>query len=219
MIATIDIGNSQQSYCLWQDDELHSQGKLSELDLSQCEKIFYISVDPLKTPAVLLNSAHSIDLNTLRKDNTFLGMPIHYSETLGIDRLVLGFAQYKKREFGTLVDAGTFTTIDRITENGFEGGFIALGVEIQKNAYSRGAQLNHEINLESVENTPHSTSVAMSSAIILSQVALIKHAHSLWSSDKIYLTGGAAHLLSEQLHTSVTANLLHQAIRLAGSLL
>lgn len=125
----------------------------------------------------------------------FAGMPVHYTKTLGEDRLIEAYYSYKKEKVPTLViDAGTFVTMDVVTESGFLGGYIIPGTEAYFSCYNKGEQL------KSVPLTLHFTHTLPSDtaeAIIESYSAFAALAKALVSEHKIkkiILTGGLTSL-------------------------
>src|SRR5690606_20309628 len=70
--------------------------------------------------------------NDLREKNFLLDMPIHYTESLGEDRLIAAFNTFKNhsQEKILVIDSGSFTTVDLVTKNGFMGGYILPGKKL-----------------------------------------------------------------------------------------
>lgn len=125
------------------------------------------------------------------KGNRFFGMPIDYTKSIGEDRLIQAFYTYKNKKFPTIViDAGTFTTIDVITEQGFQGGFIIPSFESYFSLFKNGENLkNIEMVLPQSFETPHSSESAVSggySAFFLLVESLKKKYHC----EHLILTGG-----------------------------
>jgi pantothenate kinase type III len=131
------------------------------------------------------------------RGSKFAGMPVHYARTLGEDRLIEAYFCFKNYKVPTLlIDAGTFVTMDIVTENGFMGGYIIPGTEAYFATYAKGEQLK-EVPLNLSFN--HSLPVETAQAITESYSAFANLARKLMSENKIkkiILTGGLASLWS-----------------------
>jgi pantothenate kinase type III len=125
----------------------------------------------------------------------FAGMPVHYASTLGEDRLIEAYYCYKKDKVPTLlIDAGTFVTMDVVTETGFQGGYIIPGTKSYFETYGNGEQLK-AVSLDL--NFNHSLPKNTASAITESYSAFAALARKLMVDHgikKIILTGGLTSL-------------------------
>ncbi len=121
----------------------------------------------------------------------FAGMPVNYAPTLGEDRLIEAFYAYKKERIPQLViDAGTFVTMDVVTENGFEGGYIIPGLRAYFETFGRGEQLRAVALDERLPSTlPRETAGAMAGSYT-AFAALAKKLVREHNLKKIVLTGG-----------------------------
>ncbi len=121
----------------------------------------------------------------------FAGMPVQYSKTLGEDRLVEAFYSFKKNKIPTLIiDAGTFVTVDVVTENGFLGGYIIPNHKNYFETYGKGEQLKDvALNTSFTHKLPSETAEAMTESY-LAFVALAKNIIQEHKIQKILLTGG-----------------------------
>lgn len=125
----------------------------------------------------------------------FAGMPVHYAKSLGEDRLIEAFYAYKKlKEAVLIIDAGTFTTMDVVTREGFLGGYIIPSFKAYSGLYQAGENLKgHDLNFNHEGKLPQETHQAMSE----SYSAFGALAHELMknhSLTKILLTGGQSDL-------------------------
>lgn len=121
----------------------------------------------------------------------FAGMPVNYTKTLGEDRLIQAFYCFKKlKQNILLIDAGTYLTMDVVTDSGFEGGYIIPGVERYFASFSSGEQLK-SIQLDHSISTslPHATSEAMRDSYA-AFAALAQKLISDHKIEKVLLTGG-----------------------------
>ena len=150
----------------------------------------------------------------------FAGMPVNYAKTLGEDRLIEAYYCFKKlKENILLLDAGTFLTMDVVTKNGFEGGYIIPGLSNYFSIFSNGEQLK-SVKLEQNISTslPQATAEAMrdsySAFAALAQKLITEH-----KIEKVMLTGGQSALwkhIFDQLSLSVVVqedpSLIHWAL-------
>lgn len=125
----------------------------------------------------------------------FAGMPVNYAKTLGEDRLIEAFYCYKKHKIPTLlIDAGTFVTMDVVTETGFQGGYIIPGTKAYFEAYGKGEQLKDvALSLSFTQDLPHETAQAITESYS-AFAALAKKLMTEHKIQKIVLTGGSTSL-------------------------
>jgi pantothenate kinase type III len=141
-----------------------------------------------------------INIKDYLKDNKLLNMPVNYSETIGDDRLAASYWTFqnwiksKKVNRAMVVDAGTFTTIDLVTKDGFEGGHIFPGTRTLLDSFTAGAKLpaidlNNHIQDKLI---PKSTLEAMKSSIQIAERGLFEKWWDLFHPEIIILSGGLA---------------------------
>lgn len=123
----------------------------------------------------------------------FAGMPVNYAQTLGEDRLICAHFAYKKeRKPVLIIDAGTYTTMDVVTPQGFMGGYIIPSAENYFTTYKNGEQLkNIDLSFTANQSLPQITIEAMA-ASYSAFAALAKKLVSEHSIEKIILTGGSS---------------------------
>lgn len=168
MLLTIDVGNSNITIGLYSGSEIQRIWRLQtvhartgdEYGLMMRQLIEHASFRIEKIEGVIVASVVPILTRTVEEfvrshfDREPLvvgpgiktGMPILYDppKDVGADRIVNAVAAYKR--FGTaciVVDFGTATTFDSVTERGeYAGGAIAPGIQISMEAlFSRAAKL------------------------------------------------------------------------------
>jgi pantothenate kinase type III len=154
------------------------------------------------------------------RGSKFGGMPVHYTSTLGEDRLIQSFFLFKKDKAPTLlIDAGTYVTMDVINENGFQGGYIIPSQENYFETYKKGEQLK-DVCLNSSTNfeLPQDTAEAMSKSY-QAFVALAKSTIEKFGITKIIVTGGKGSWWKETLsqevpgiHVKEEKDLVHLAL-------
>lgn len=125
----------------------------------------------------------------------FAGMPVNYAKTLGEDRLIEAFFVYKKYKSPSLIiDAGTFVTMDVVTENGFQGGYIIPGAAAYFEAYGKGEQLKDvPLNLAITHKLPTETAQAITESYS-AFAALAKKLVKEHNIQRIVVTGGLTSL-------------------------
>lgn len=210
-LVTLDFGNSHPHAGLFEYKQsqftflksiplTQLKDKLAELNWTAHDTQIVLS--QVKEYDGILNSLideHHFVVTRVRdywKGGRFAGMPVNYVHSLGEDRLIQAFYLYKNKKFNlpiALIDAGTYTTIDFMTQDGLIGGFIAPGISTFPIAYNRGENLKtRELDLSSFKNElPHQTEDAMSGSY-----GAFPALASFWSQklkiQKFILTGGSA---------------------------
>lgn len=121
----------------------------------------------------------------------FAGMPVNYAKGLGEDRLIEAFYSYKKLKTPTLIiDAGTFVTMDVVTEKGFMGGYIIPGATAYYECYGKGEQLKDvPLKLTFTNSLPQETAAAITESYS-AFIALAKKIVQENQLRKILITGG-----------------------------
>jgi type III pantothenate kinase len=127
------------------------------------------------------------------KGTRFAGMPVSYKETLGEDRLIEAFFAFKKDKTPTLIiDAGTFVTMDVVSEAGFMGVYIIPGIHSYFDTYQKGEKLKEvELNFIKKDGLPKETKEAMAGSYA-AFAALAKMIISDNQIRKILITGGGS---------------------------
>jgi type III pantothenate kinase len=149
----------------------------------------------------------------------FAGMPVHYAQTLGEDRLINAYFLYKRALNPTLlIDAGTYTTLDLITEAGLAGGYIVPGQRSYLEAFKQGEQLKQvHITPQLGDELPQTTPDAMGRsyrAFLTLAIELIKR-HNI---QNVVLTGGEhrswvdALINTQGIVVEARPHLLHSAL-------
>lgn len=150
----------------------------------------------------------------------FAGMPVNYAKTLGEDRLISAFYAFKKlKSNALLIDAGTFATMDVITRNGFEGGYIIPGIKNYNSNFQNGEQLKEiEIDKNISAQLPQATLEAMRDSYF-AFAALAQKLISEHNLEKVIITGGQSEVwkqIFDQLKSAavveVDAALIHWAL-------
>jgi pantothenate kinase type III len=123
----------------------------------------------------------------------FAGMPVNYAQTLGEDRLISAWYLYRQKEIPCLLlDAGTFLTMDVVTETGFMGGFIVPGLTTYFASFRGAFQLkDYDLQADVSGGLPGASSEAMARGYTafgaLARELLQEH-----NIRKLMLTGGGS---------------------------
>lgn len=218
-LQSIDNGNSHPHVGVFKSGELQSVSPLKDFCFDDQVDSIASSVGPSKNLAGL----KYFSLTSLRKQNSFLDMPVHYEKTLGEDRLHQGYYIYKKKVKGLtlLIDAGTFTTVDFIEDDGMKGGYIFPGVQTFLNSYAMGDKLpilSHSSTIIPDLAIPGTTNDAIENAMKYSQIAWLEKLLKENDINQIYLSGGNSSLFYEVLESSfqgdiiIEKNLIHYSL-------
>lgn len=227
-MLAIDVGNTQITVGLFEGGELKDLFRVStESCLESSSFMEYLPEDhKLVSTDVVISSvrtavteiiAREVEALTGRKPfvvnvATPLGIEIRYKtrETLGIDRLIGAAAAlklYRKHEEAIIVvDMGTATTIDYISDKGiFLGGMIAPGLKSSYNGLLAAAPQLPRLEDLSVHSIIGSTTAdCIRSGVVAGHAAMIRGSVEMISSAQgtrpvIVLTGGLSNLVKEFL--------------------
>lgn len=224
---TIDIGNSHPHLAHFHQGEIQTvQALTSASQLQNVEHGLASVVGKVSEEFSVMIKKFS-HLPKL-KDGHFFEMPVHYSETLGQDRLVCAYLIYQQSPGPTLlIDAGTFVTVDLLSHKGFLGGHILPGLQVLTSCYQRGDQLPviglNEFNIQELDKLnqlPHSTEEAITKTTLLMYRDFLTAFIERHKPQQIILTGGSAKtisaLLPENLPKQDHPHLIHEALYLIG---
>jgi len=200
-LFTVDIGNTNSSYVQWVDDKPLVK---SIEDINTTSKVIVSNVTnrslSLKTP--------SIQTIYQKEMSSFGKMPSSYGFKAGIDRLVYAYFAFEKInscigwERVLLIDSGTFSTIDIVSKDGFEGGIITPGIKLLDSSFNSGENLNtpKKEATQTFEKYPYkdtNSTLKNSSWFILESIILRTLAEN--KVDQILITGGNGEILNNRL--------------------
>jgi len=194
---TVDMGNTHPHIGHYEGPILKEVKPLTQENFNQLK---------LKSNWVSSNVTHqeiSQDnrLDHLRLKDSFLDMKVDYAETLGEDRLFQAyFLHYLfAQEKFTLIDAGTFITVDHINSEGLRGGYIFPGLRIFLDTYERGQKLSGNLPLPANLNPslPKNTSDAINEAAKAYLRGILTTCVNEQSN--LVFTGGNGKLLADSL--------------------
>lgn len=222
-IITIDNGNTNPHVGIFLEEKLDSVIPLRNFT-KQNDDIILIS--DVGAP---LTISPNIDLKSKRhtKDGQyyFFDMPVHYASTLGDDRLITSFALFSEliiKETILLIDAGTFITMDIVSEKGFLGGYIFPGLRVFLETYGKGSKLNvlerkKDFNLK--DSLPHTTDEAILGAADCYIESVLESTIKKTSPSRIVITGGSSELIKNKIELlnlkvplEINLHLIHSAL-------
>lgn len=204
---TYDVGNSHPHVATFTDGQLVSVKPFSHEGMEK-ERSIICSVN---TEVPSSNVFKSFD------GNSFLEMPVHYSKTLGHDRLSLAHLAYNlfPKQKVIIIDAGTFITVDFVDADGFQGGYIIPGPNTLAESYRHGRQLFKADSSSSINSTwPQTTEEAMGRGLNILEQGLVHELKNLKDESTILmLTGGQREFLQGSLQAEIDEDhLLHYAL-------
>jgi pantothenate kinase type III len=192
--VTIDHGNTNTSILL------HEAGKTKSLSFNDYSNSNILQAHPGVLTSVGSKSKlfpeHILNIKNYHFDQRFLDMNVQYSETLGSDRLINAYYIYKNElcpaENILHIDAGTFTTIDLISLNGFEGGLIFPGETTYLQSFNRGENLPSFENVKSLSESyiPNDTESAIKQSYLIFMKGALKEVLAKYAPQSIIITGG-----------------------------
>ncbi len=223
--VTIDLGSSQASFCLFSNQIGIEKRTLNSNEWEKVKGLTGILSSVRSEKTLLdkhpyLNDDNIFRIGSYFRENNFLDMPVNYQQTLGQDRLACAYWAWKNESLkpgkaAYIIDAGTFLTIDRVSEKGFEGGFIFPGIQILLNSYkvAENLPLLNDISWNAnPKELPSSTKKAMMNAIEV--MYLTSLSKIIQEPCSIYLTGGEAQtfaklFINKKLEFQLSPYLIH----------
>lgn len=222
-IVTIDYGNSNPHRGYFSDGKLIEINRLAkDWDLLKEKNLCFISSVSKDLPN---------QFDNLWRGTAFLGMPVHYSSSLGQDRLLIASYIYQAlAKEALIIDAGTFLTIDLVTKDGFMGGWIFPGPTVYLNSYGQGERLpnlttnNEKTSLPCPQvnegQLPKNTEEAILFTVPLYLKGIISEVLKRTNHKTIIITGGSSDLVEKALPNEVEIikepHLIHYALYFHG---
>lgn len=217
----IDIGNTriktgQRSGDEWSEIKSWNPEKLTGLKeiALKAERIIISSVS--EANYTRLTSVISGNYDTLNYETLASYISYDTPDTLGIDRVLAAIGAWRLTGSATVViDAGTATTIDGVTEDGvFAGGVIMPGIQILEDGLNRQTDLPRVDRVIPRYWPPGSTKDALCWGITGSYVAAIEaHLNRFKQQNPgvaVVITGGDGSWLYELL--DIRANVIPELV-------
>lgn len=249
-VYTFDIGNTHPHVGHFQEGNL-----LQIIDLNTFLKnnhslapeslILRSTVGPVSFELedfFMRHSAMVVPLSRWKEGQKFRDMPLHYNEKLGEDRLYQSYFLYKtepeiiQKYHIVFIDAGTFTTVDFISADGFLGGFIFPGNQTYLDLFNKGKLLP---NLETSQldrmpelqpgSFPHSTEEAIMQGLKVIINGIYQHIDQQLSDNRMcfIVTGGQGkshwksikgHDTSSNLLLPYRHDIIHHSLHYLGNI-
>ena len=231
MILLIDIGNSRIKIGLCKNPNIKNKidvfycdnikkinSVLKEVGISKFDSVLVSSVVPEVNKNVIKIIEDSLKITpTFINSDLITGINFNYSpiSDIGPDRIadcVAANNNYDKKKFKIVVDFGTATVFEVISNNGeFLGGSIFPGLEVASKALALKASLLSEINFDEWSNNQkvlgNNTDEALKSSIYWGYISLtegivkrIIEELKLKKGEYIIIgTGGFAEIINNQI--------------------
>src|SRR5512136_3214357 len=248
MLLAIDVGNSNTVLGLYDGDKLIYDWRIRTVANHTVDEYGMLIVNLYKTvksksqpvtlTGIIISCVVPPMLNILEplcmkyfhlkplivEPGVKTGMPIFYDnpKEVGADRIVNAVAAYEKyRTAMIVVDFGTATTVDYVSEDGaYQGGAIAPGVVISSEAlFQKASKLPRvEIFAKPKSVLAKDTISSMNVGIIYGYAGLVdglvnRMKKEVGKNLKVIATGGLAPLISE---ISETIDLVEEFLTLEG---
>ena len=227
MLLVIDIGNSNITFGIYKNNKLINHWRLTtdknktvdSYGIDFCNIFFFSNVERNSINGVIISSVVPPLENIIKEmSNKYFdiepmivspgiktGMAIHLDNPreLGADRIVNAVAAYEKFKTSVIiVDFGTATTFDYVSDNGvYEGGVISPGVRISLEALVKNTSKLPNVDIKKVKNIVASNTVdAIQSGIYYGYVGLVDGIIKRMKTEKketskVIATGGLANLI------------------------
>ena len=131
---------------------------------------------------------------------------------VGSDRLTNAISLLNKKDNFIILDFGTATTFDVITQKMYKGGIIAPGIKISLNTLSDKATLIPKINLKHIKKVIGIDTIsAVRSGFFWGYAGLIDNIVNLIKKEtgksfKLVITGGFSDLFKNSIKTKLKQN-------------
>ena len=227
-----DIGNTETKLCIVSknnkiskkitflsksvnDRKLNSLFKKNKIQLDKIEKILFCSVVP-KTFGIIKKflskkiKKRCYEVKDLRL-RSLINIKVNFKQ-VGSDRLTNAISLLNNRDNFIILDFGTATTFDVITQKTYRGGIIAPGIKISLNSLSDKASLIPKINLKQIKKVIGIDTIsAVRSGFFWGYAGLIDNIVNLIKKEtrksfKLVITGGFSDLFKNSIKTKLKQN-------------
>ena len=185
------------------------------INYKQVKKILFCSVAPkkfilikkflLKKTKTKCYEVKNLDLKSLIK------IKVNYKQ-IGSDRITNAISLMNKKKNYIILDFGTATTFDVLTNNTYVGGIIAPGIKLSLNTLSDRATLIPKIDLKKINKViGKDTLSAVRSGFFWGYAGLIDNIINLIKKEtrksfEVVITGGFSNLFKNSIKTKVIHN-------------
>ncbi len=222
-----DIGNSETKICLVNSKNkilksinlpskkinnkiLNQKFKYLVKDFKSIEKVLFCSVVPQSFNFIKIFLSKKLKKKCYEVKNLKLRSLINIKanfKQVGSDRLTNAISSLNKKDNFIILDLGTATTFDIITQNIYRGGIIAPGIKISLNTLSDKATLIPKINLKQIKKVIGVDTIsAVRSGFFWGYAGLIDNIVYLIKKEtgksfKLVITGGFSDLFKNSIKT------------------
>ena len=184
-------------------------------DFKSIEKVLFCSVVPksfnlIKRFLSKKSKKRCYEVKDL-KLRSLINIKVNFKQ-VGSDRLTNAISVLNKKDNFIILDLGTATTFDIITQNIYRGGIIAPGIRISLNTLSDKATLIPKINLKQIKKVIGVDTIsAVRSGFFWGYAGLIDNIVYLIKKEtrksfKLVITGGFSDLFKNSIKSKVTQN-------------
>lgn len=220
MNLLLDLGNSRLKWACSKNNQLQIGQTLSHSEITpQKLRVLWQDLQPEKMGISCVGKAELLSVITTMAVELWGGINLYsaetqkeafgvkngylQSETLGIDRWLAVCAAKQKTNLPVcVVDCGTAITIDVLNENGVhQGGVICAGLNLMKTALALNTAALPFVNCAKKRGLGIETEAAIYNGTLFAACGLIeKIMNQQPSNTLLFLTGGDAKIISEQLN-------------------
>ena len=184
-------------------------------DLKSIKKVLFCSVVPksfniIKKFLSKKTKKRCYEVKDLRL-RSLINIKVNFKQ-VGSDRLTNAISLINNRDNFVILDFGTATTFDVITQKTFRGGIIAPGIKISLNTLSDKATLIPKINLKQIKKVIGIDTIsAVRSGFFWGYAGLIDNIVNLIKKEtrksfKLVITGGFSDLFKNSIKTKLKQN-------------
>ena len=184
-------------------------------DFSAIEKILFCSVVPKSFNLIKNFLSKKVQKKCYEvkdlKLRSLIKIKVNYKQ-VGSDRLTNAISLLVKKNNFIILDFGTATTFDVVTQNIYKGGIIAPGIKISLNNLSDKASLIPKINLKQIKKVIGIDTIsAVRSGFFWGYAGLIDNIINLIKKEtgksfKLVITGGFSDLFKNSIKTKYKQN-------------
>ena len=197
------------------DKILNQKFKYLIKDLKSIKKVLFCSVVPksfniIKKFLSKKTKKRCYEVIDLRL-RSLINIKVNFKQ-VGSDRLTNAISLINNRDNFVILDFGTATTFDVITQKTFRGGIIAPGIKISLNTLSDKATLIPKINLKQIKKVIGIDTIsAVRSGFFWGYAGLIDNIVNLIKKEtrksfKLVITGGFSDLFKNSIKTKLKQN-------------
>ena len=184
-------------------------------DLKSVKKVLFCSVVPKSFNIIKKFLSKKIkkrcyEVKDLRL-RSLINIKVNFKQ-VGSDRLTNAISLLNNRDNFIILDFGTATTFDVITQKTYRGGIIAPGIKISLNSLSDKATLIPKINLKQIKKVIGIDTIsAVRSGFFWGYAGLIDNIVNLIKKEtrksfKLVITGGFSDLFKNSIKTKLKQN-------------